>query len=297
MSKLWIGSHIDMTAPDYLEGAVKTALSYGASTFMIYTGAPQNSIRKPIESMRIQEGRALLEASGMDASKVVVHAPYIINLGNTVKPETYAIGVEFLIRELRRVHQMGFSMLVLHPGAHVGMGTQAALDSIVKGLNEVLSQDGTNVTIALETMAGKGTEVGITFEEIRYLIDHCAYPDRLGVCLDTCHIADAGYAVENVDEIIETFDHVIGLSRLKVVHINDSKNPRGARKDRHENIGYGTIGFKTIASYVHHPRLEGIPKILETPYVNDRPPYALEIALLKANQEEENWRDKLESAT
>ena len=297
MSKLWLGCHIDMSSPHYLEGAVNTAISYGATTFMIYTGAPQNSIRKPIESMHIEEGVALLRQAGMDLEKIVVHAPYIINLGNTVKPDTFAIGIEFLIRELKRVDAMGFSMLVLHPGAHVGMGSQAALDQIVKGLDAVLSQDGTHVRIALETMAGKGTEVGITFEEIRYIIDHCAYPHRLGVCLDTCHISDAGYDVSDVDGILTSFDSIIGLDRLLVVHINDSKNPRGARKDRHENLGYGEIGFQTLSTFVHHPRLGEIPKILETPWVNDQPPYRQEIAMLQHNEWKEHWRDELEKTT
>lgn len=294
MTPLYLGSHLDMTSPDYLLSAVKTAIDYGATTFMIYTGAPQNSIRKPIESMKIAEGLSLLKEAGMDASKIVVHAPYIINLGNTVKEDTFSIGIEFLIRELRRVDAMGFSMLVLHPGAHVGMGPQAALDQIVKGLDRVLSEDGTNVKIALETMAGKGSEVGMMFEEIRYLIDHCAYPDRLGVCFDTCHVADAGYPIDDVDGVLHQFDRVIGLDRLLVLHINDSKNPRGARKDRHENLGYGTIGFTTLATYVHHPKLMHLPKILETPWVDDHPPYKEEIAMLKANAWREHWRDALE---
>lgn len=297
MDKVWLGCHIDMTSPDYLVGAVKTAQTYGATTFMIYTGAPQNSIRKPIEAMRIEEGLTLLKQAGMDPSKVVVHAPYIINLGNTVKPDTFAIGIEFLIRELKRVEAMGFSMLVLHPGAHVGMGSQAALDQIVKGLDSVLSQDGTRVKVALETMAGKGTEVGITFEEIRYIIDHCQYPDRLGVCLDTCHISDAGYDVSDVNGLLASFDTIIGLDRLLVVHINDSKNPRGARKDRHENVGYGAIGYETLAAFVHDPKLTTIPKILETPWVNDTAPYRLEIAMLLSKQWKANWRDELEKTT
>lgn len=279
--ELLIGSHVDMSSPDYLVGAVQTSLAQGATTMMIYTGAPQNSIRKPIESMRIEEGMALLKASGMNPKHIVVHAPYIINLGNTIKPETYDIGITFLIRELQRVQQMGFTMLVLHPGAHVGAGSQAALDQIVKGLDTVLSQDGTNVTIALETMAGKGTEVGITFEEIAYLISHSAYPHRLGVCLDTCHVHDAGYDVADVDGLLKHFDDTIGLSKLCVVHVNDSKNPKGARKDRHDNLGYGYIGFETLKKVVYHPLLTFIPKILETPYLGEVPPYKEEIAMLK----------------
>lgn len=155
------------------------------------------------------------------------------------------------------------------------------IESIVKGLDEVFSQDDSDIVIALETMAGKGTEVGSTFQEIRTIIDRCSFPERLGVCLDTCHIHDAGYDVANFDAILDEFDQVIGLSRLKVLHINDSKNIRGARKDRHENIGKGEIGLDALAYVVHHPRLEYIVKILETPYIDDKAPYKEEIDLLR----------------
>jgi deoxyribonuclease-4 len=281
MKPLLIGSHVDMAAPDYLVAAVKASIAQGASTMMIYTGAPQNSIRKPIEAMKIEEGLTLLKEAGIDPKTVVVHAPYIINLGNTIKQDTFDIGLTFLTRELQRVSQMGFTMLVLHPGAHVGAGSLAALDQIVKGLDAVLKEDGTAVKIALETMAGKGTEVGITFEEIQYIIKHSSYPHRLGVCLDTCHIHDAGYDVSDVDGILNTFDRVIGLDKLLVVHINDSKNPKGANKDRHDNIGYGYIGFETLLNFVHHPRLAHLPKILETPYLGELAPYKEEIHMLK----------------
>ena len=156
----------------------------------------------------------------------------------------------------------------------------------------VLSNDKSDVKIALETMAGKGTEIGITFEQIRAIIDACHYPERLGVCLDTCHISDAGYDIHDVDGILKEFDRVIGLDKLLVVHINDSKNPRGAHKDRHENIGYGYIGFDTIKKWVWHPLLNGIPKILETPYFNEKPPYKQEIKMLKDGQYVEGWREK-----
>lgn len=281
MKPLLIGSHVDMASPDYLIGAVQTSVAQGATTMMIYTGAPQNSIRKPIEAMKIKEGLRLLTSAGIDPKTVVVHAPYIINLGNTIKQDTYDIGLNFLTRELQRVSQMGFSILVLHPGAHVGAGSKTALDQIVKGLDTVLKEDGTEVKIALETMAGKGTEVGITFEEIQYIIEHSSYSHRLGVCLDTCHIHDAGYDVKDVDGVLNAFDSIIGLDKLLVVHVNDSKNPKGAKKDRHDNLGYGYIGFDTLLTYVHHPRLAHLPKILETPYLGELPPYKEEIAMLK----------------
>lgn len=292
MHPLIIGSHVGMASPEYLVGSIQEALSYGASTFMIYTGAPQNSLRKPIAELKVAEGLALLKQSGIDPKHVVVHAPYIINLGNTVQRETFDIGIKFLVQELKRVYQMGFSMLVLHPGAHVGAGSTLALDRIVEGLNEVTAADGTPVKIALETMAGKGSEVGITFEEIRYLIDRVKRPERFGVCLDTCHIHDAGYDVFNPDQLLSDFDRIIGLKRLLVVHVNDSKNPRGARKDRHENLGYGEIGFETLLAYVHHPLLQHVPKILETPWVEEKPPYGDEIAMLRTKVFKKGWRDR-----
>lgn len=289
---LFLGSHVDLVAPNYLVNAVETSLRQGANTMMIYTGAPQNSLRKPTEIMKITEAHALMQAKGMPLDKVIVHAPYIINLGNTLNPETATIGVTFLIRELARVSAMGFSTLVLHPGAHVGAGAEAAIAGITERLNQVFAEDQTNVIVALETMAGKGSEVGTTFEEIHQLITRSQYPHRLGVCLDTCHISDAGYDVHDVEGVLAAFDRIIGLDKLTVVHINDSKNPRGAKKDRHENLGYGTIGFETLAKYVHHPKLAHLPKILETPWIGEKTPYQEEIAMLKARTMTPNWRDK-----
>jgi len=290
---LYLGSHVDLVAPDYLVHAVETSIQQGANTMMIYTGAPQNSLRKPTEIMRIQEAHALMKAKGMPLDKVVVHAPYIINLGNTINSETATMGVTFLIRELARVHAMGFSMLVLHPGAHVGAGSQVALDGINERLNQVFKEEHSPVKVALETMAGKGSEVGTTFEELDYIIKQSDHPERLGVCLDTCHISDAGYDVHDVDGVLNAFDRIIGLHKLLVIHINDSKNPRGAKKDRHENLGYGTIGFETLQRYVHHPRLQHLPKILETPWIEDKTPYAIEIKMLKDGRMTKGWRDQI----
>jgi deoxyribonuclease IV len=289
---IYLGSHVDLVAPDYLVNAVNISLANGANTMMIYTGAPQNSLRKPTEIMKIEEAHALMKAHDFPLDKVIVHAPYIINLGNSIKPETATMGVTFLIRELTRVAAMGFSTLVLHPGAHVGAGPEAALASINERLNQVFAEDQTQVVVALETMAGKGSEVGTTFEEIAYLIQHSQYPQRLGVCLDTCHISDAGYDVHDVEGVLAAFDKIIGLEKLKVIHINDSKNPRGAKKDRHENLGYGTIGFATLAKYIHHPKLAHLPKILETPWIGDKTPYQQEIAMLKTQKFVERWRDQ-----
>ena len=292
MKDLLIGSHVSMNGPEYYLGSVKEAISYGATTFMFYTGAPQNSYRKPLEELKINEGRSLLKEHGYDESKIVVHAPYIINAANPLKPELLDLSIKTIINELQRTEAFGASMIVLHPGNHLGAGPEAAINVLADSLDKVLANDGTNVKIAIETMAGKGSEIGITFEEVRAIIDKCHYKDRLGVCLDTCHVSDAGYDIHNVDGLLDEFDRVIGLDRLLVVHVNDSKNPRGAHKDRHENLGYGEIGFETLCRIANHPRLKDIPKILETPYINEKAPYSDEIRMLRDESFEDGWKDR-----
>lgn len=288
---LIIGSHVAMSGPDYFIGAINEALSYGANTFMIYTGAPQNTIRRATSAMHAEEGKAYLKEKGLDINHIVAHAPYIINLGNTVKPETFELAVSFLQEELIRVAAFGIKNVVLHPGAHVGAGVEVGIQKIIEGLNFVLDNDTSKTTIALETMAGKGTEIGRTFQELKQIIDGVHKKEQIGVCLDTCHIHDAGYDVKAVDALLNEFDAVIGLEYLKVVHVNDSKNVRGAGKDRHENLGFGEIGFETLMQYITHPRLAGIPKILETPYVGENAPYGLEIAMIKENK----WNSELKN--
>ena len=288
---LYIGSHVGMNAPEFYLGSVKEALSYDANTFMFYTGAPQNSIRKPLSELKIQEGRKLLKEAGIDESKLIVHAPYIINAANYTNPDLYEKSIGTIVSELKRTAGFGASIMVLHPGSHVGMGAENGILALAKALDLALSVDGTNVKIAIETMAGKGHEIGITFEQVQSIIENCKHKDRLGVCLDTCHISDAGYdVVGDFDGIIEKFDKVIGLDRLLVVHVNDSKNPIAAHKDRHENIGYGYLGFDALYKVVHHPRLKGIPMILETPYYNEKAPYKQEIEMLRSGKFV-NWRD------
>ncbi|RBW70526.1 deoxyribonuclease IV [Bacillus taeanensis] len=284
---LKIGSHVSMSGKKMLLGASEEAVSYGANTFMIYTGAPQNTRRKAIEELNIEAGRKHMEEHGID--EIVVHAPYIINIGNTTKPETFQLGVDFLRSEIERTEALGAGQIVLHPGAHVGAGAAQGIAKIIEGLNEVITPD-QNVQIALETMAGKGSECGRVFEEIAEIIHGVTHNDKLSVCFDTCHTHDAGYnIVDDFDGVLNQFDKLIGIERLKVLHINDSKNERGAHKDRHENIGFGYIGFDALNYIVHHPQLENTPKILETPYVgsdkkNKKPPYFLEIEMLKAKE-------------
>lgn len=286
-----IGSHVSMNAPSFYLGSVKEALSYGSTTFMFYTGAPQNSYRVPIEKLHIEEARAILKEAGIDESKLVVHAPYIINPANKAREDLYDMSIKTIINELRRTEAFGATILVLHPGAHVGQGYENAISSLWDALNTVFEQDGTKVRIAIETMSGKGTEIGITFEQVKQILDGVHAKDRIGVCLDTCHVNDGGYDVSDVDGLLKEFDEKIGLDKLLVVHLNDSKNPRGSHKDRHENLGYGEIGFETLNKIVHHPLLVNIPKILETPYINEKPPYKQEIEMLKNGQYIDGWRE------
>ncbi|WP_058307429.1 deoxyribonuclease IV [Gracilibacillus massiliensis] len=281
---LKIGSHVSMSGKKMLLGSSEEAVSYGSTALMIYTGAPQNTRRKPIEDLNIGAGRKHMEEHGI--SDVVVHAPYIINIGNTVKKETFELGTSFLKSEIDRTEAIGAKQIVLHPGAHVGEGVDKGIAKIIEGLNEVLDPK-QDVQIALETMAGKGTEIGRSFDELARIIDGVTHNEKLSICLDTCHVHDAGYSiVDDFDGVLNEFDKIIGVDRLKVVHINDSKNVQGAGKDRHENIGFGHIGFDTIHKIVHHKQLSDLPKILETPYVgedkkNKKPPYKFEIEMLK----------------
>lgn len=290
---LYIGCHVSMNAPEFYLGSVKEALSYGANAFMFYTGAPQNSYRKPLGELKIEEGRKLLKENHIDESKIVVHAPYIINPSNKAKEELFNLSIDLIYKEVVRAAGFGSKILVLHPGAHVGQGTDLGIKATIEALDKVLEKDHSEVKIALETMSGKGTEIGSSFNEIKQIIDSSKYKNRLGVCLDTCHINDAGYFIQDVDKLIEEFEQVIGLDKLLVIHINDSKNIIGSHKDRHENLGYGEIGFKTINEIVHHPKLKNIPKILETPYYNEKPPYKEEISMLRTGVFVPNWRDKL----
>ena len=271
-----IGSHVSFNKDSQLLGSVRECISYGANTFMFYTGAPQNTRRLPIDFDLRDKAFSLMRENGINPSDVIVHAPYIVNLANEKNLE-FSIG--FLRDELKRVSDLGFDKVVLHPGSHVGIGSDKAIENIIFCLNKVLV--GGSVRILLETMAGKGTEVGVNFSEIRRIIDGVDNKDLIGVCLDTCHIHDAGYDLTDFDAVLTEFDNIIGLDRLLCIHINDSKNVCGSHKDRHENIGYGNIGFDNMLSIIYNERVKDVPKILETPYVKcesgSYPPYKFEI--------------------
>ena len=286
MSKIKLGCHVGMAGKEMFLASAKEAASYGANVFMLYTGAPQNTRRKDISELNIEAGWEYARQHGIE--EIVVHAPYIINLANTVKPETYELAVEFLEKEIIRTAAMRSRIMVLHPGCHVNAGVEAGIAQVIKGLNTVLNQNDDDVYIALETMAGKGSEVGRTFEELKAIYDGVDKKDRLRVCFDTCHVNDAGYDIVNhYDEVFEEFDKVIGLDQIAVFHINDSMNPLGAHKDRHANIDKGSIGYETLHRLVHDERFIDVPKILETPWLAEegsdkktKPPYKEEIEWL-----------------
>lgn len=286
MSKIKLGCHVGMAGKEMFLASAKEAASYGANVFMLYTGAPQNTRRKDISELNIEAGWEY--ARQHEIEEIVVHAPYIINLANTVKPETYELAVEFLEKEIIRTAAMRSRIMVLHPGSHVNAGVEAGIAQVIKGLNTVLNQNDDDVYIALETMAGKGSEVGRTFEELKAIYDGVDKKDRLRVCFDTCHVNDAGYDIVNhYDELFEEFDKVIGLDQIAVFHINDSMNPLGAHKDRHANIDKGSIGYETLHRLVHDERFIDVPKILETPWLAEegsdkktKPPYKEEIEWL-----------------
>ena len=274
-----IGSHVSFNKETQLLGSAKEAYSYGGNTFMFYTGAPQNTRRMPISDTLTYEAYQFMETHGIDPRQVIVHAPYIINLANNEKEDSYQFAMNFLEQEIERCEQLGMLRLVLHPGSSVKLSKEEGIQNIIDGLNQVLKKD-QSVFILLETMAGKGTEIGSTFSEIKQIMDGVKLSEKLMVCLDTCHIHDAGYDLAHFDSVLDEFDHIIGLQKLGCIHINDSKNIKGAHKDRHANFGYGEIGFETLLSIIYNERLKGVPKILETHKERLYPPYRFEIEMI-----------------
>ena len=289
---MFIGSHVSMKDPNNFLGSIEEALSYKANALMIYTGAPQNTRRKDTDLLRIDEALALMKENNLDTNHIVVHAPYVMNFANP-SLEKREFAIEFLTSEIERSHRMHATQIVLHPGSAVGSTVEQAISWIAEGLNKVIDNTKDKpVRIALETMAGKGNEIGRTFEELKQIIDLIHDQSRVSVCFDTCHTHDSGYDVKhNFQSVIDEFDRVIGKKYISVFHINDSKNIRGARKDRHENIGFGEIGFDALMEVVYHPDFTEIPKILETPYIEENAPYKEELEMIRSNQFNPNLKD------
>lgn len=282
---LIIGSHVSFDKKEQLLKSTKEAISYGSNTFMFYTGAPQNTLRSAIDDQLTLEALSLMKEHNIDFSKVIVHAPYIINLANNTDLEKINFSIRFLKEEIERCAQIGVKYLVLHPGSHVGAGVQNGIASIQSALNQIFENDHNDVMILLETMSGKGSEVGRTLDEIQEIIDGVKEKKRVGICLDTCHLNDAGYDLNNFDKILDEVEEKIGLEKVKCIHVNDSKNPLSSHKDRHENIGLGTIGFDSLLKIIYNKRLEEVPKILETPYIDHQfPPYKLEIQMIQSQK-------------
>ena len=288
---LLIGSHVGFKKDTQILGSLEEALSYGSTTFMFYTGAPQNTKRCEISDELTLLALNKMKDTDIDYSKVIVHAPYIINLANNKDPDKFMFSVRFLQEEVERCSKLGIKNMVLHPGSHVGLGIDEGISNIITGLNMIL--DNSDVTILLETMAGKGTEIGSNFNEIKKIINGVHNKERIGVCMDTCHMNDAGYDLTDFDKLLNYFDEVVGLEFLHCIHINDSKNEKSSHKDRHENIGFGTIGFDTLISIIYNERLSDIPKILETPYVGEHPPYKYEIEMIKNKKFDHNIIEKI----
>lgn len=297
MNELIIGSHVSFNNKDQLLGAVKEAVSYGSNTFMFYTGAPQNTRRGEINDFVTLEAYKLMKENNIELDKVIVHAPYIVNLAN---PDNMEFSIDFLTNEVERCNLLGMKYLVLHPGSSVNVSREEGIANIIKGLNAILTNNN-NICICLETMAGKGNELGRNFLELKEIIDGVNFKDSIGVCMDTCHLFDSGIDIADFDKVLDDFDKQIGLNYLKCIHINDSKNIFSSHKDRHENIGYGNIGFDILIKIIYNERIKNIPKILETPYVgktdDDKeriyPPYKYEIEMIRNKKFDTSLLEKI----
>src|SRR5690625_1472821 len=291
---LKIGSHVSMKGKEMYSGSVKEALEYNGNSFMVYTGAPQNTRRKPVDELMIEEAKKLMNENELDFNNVVVHAPYIMNLANPAQ-EKRDFAVDFLTKEILRTDDMKANKIVLHPGSAVGLDRPQAIRWIAEGLNQVIENTkDSNVTIALETMAGKGNEVGRTFNELSEIINLVNDKKRITVCFDTCNVHDSGYDIDNdLEGVLKEFDSLIGLDKISVVHVNDSKNELGSRKDRHENIGFGHIGFEALINVIYHDAFKNVPKILETPFVEKKPPYLHEIKMIRDKKFNPNLKEEI----
>ncbi len=277
-----IGSHVSF-GKDQLLGSAQTAVSYGANTFMFYTGAPQNTIRAELKRDITEKAWEYMKENNIDINNVICHAPYIINLANKEKIESWNFSISFLRNEIKRITEMGVNYIVVHPGNALKLDREEALANIALALNFIIDED-TKPMILLETMAGKGSECGINIYELKSILDKVNLNKKLGICLDTCHLNDSGVDIAQFDEYLSVFDREIGLDKVKCVHVNDSKNVIGSKKDRHANIGFGTIGFDNLLNVIYNPKLKDIPKILETPYIKEYPPYKFEIAMIESKK-------------
>ncbi len=274
-----IGSHVSF-GKDQLLASAQTAVSYGANTFMFYTGAPQNTIRAELKRDITEKAWEYMKENNIDINNVICHAPYIINLANKEKIESWNFSISFLKNEIKRITEMGVNYIVVHPGNALKLDREEALSNIALALNYIIDED-TLPMILLETMAGKGSECGINIYELKSILNKVNLKDKVGICLDTCHLNDSGVDIAKFDEYLSVFDSEIGLDKVKCVHVNDSKNVIGSKKDRHANIGFGTIGFDNLLNVIYNPKLKDVPKILETPYIGEFPPYKFEIAMIK----------------
>ena len=282
-----IGSHVHFKNRQILDSALE-AVQYNANTFMFYTGAPQNTIRSSIKKEFLEEAKKIMVENNIDINNVICHAPYIINLANNLDEHKYEFSKEFLRKELDRCEELEVKYLVLHPGSSVKIDRNIAIDNIVRAINDITKKDDKCI-ILLETMAGKGTEIGCNLEEIAYIVKNVK--NNIGVCLDTCHLNDSGININNFDDYLDEFEKQVGIDKIKCIHVNDSKNEINTHKDRHENFGFGTIGFDALMKVINNPKLKDVPKILETPYIEDKPPYKFEIEMIKEGKFNPNLKD------
>ena len=286
-----IGSHVNFGSEQLL-GSAKQAVSFGANTFMFYTGAPQNTIRKDIKDDLTDEAIKYMKENNIDINNVICHAPYIINLANKEKEDSWNFSISFLKNEINRITKMGINYIVVHPGNALKIDRMEALNNIAEAINNIITTE-TMPMILLETMAGKGTECGINIYEINEILNKVNLKEKVGVCLDTCHLNDSGIDISKFDEYLNEFDEKIGIEKIKCVHVNDSKNEIGTHKDRHANLGYGTIGFENLINVIYNTRLKNVPKILETPWIGEYPPYKIEIDMIKSKKFNPNLEEEV----
>lgn len=284
---LYIGSHTSYLKDKGLLGVVEESISYGSNIFMFYTGSNQSTLRFPINKELTEKAHKIMLENGFDKTKCIVHAPFIINLANNTDPAKYNFYINFFKEELKRCIELDIRNMVLHPGSYTSLDRQTGIENIAFGLNEAL-KDINGVNLLLEYMSGKGTEVGSSIDDLSGIINLLdeSVKEKVFVCLDTCHMNDSGIDIANIEEFLDEFDKKIGINKIKCIHINDSYNVVGSHKDRHANIGYGTIGFEKLLNVIYNSRLDNIPKILETPWINRNEkntyaPYKYEIEMIR----------------